>query len=616
MSESPGVPSKPEGSLPMSEASSKGTEALSRRLAELNRQIAATMESAARDVAQVGRRSTIDLLASVARIDSEDSQNGLLRALLDEAEKLASRAAFFLAQGPGYVGWGGKGFGAADSQVAGLEHDAEGAWGGVDRGVVRLDASGCADFSSRLGTSAGVEGLLIPFVLRGQLAGTLYVDRTAADELAEASLMVLVHTASLAMEIVAFRNRGASPTLRYADGADLGVERWQGDVATTQSTVPEPAVAEPEPVVVEPEPVAVEPEPVVVEPEPVAVEPEPVEPEPEMEIYEPEPVAFEPEPVEPEPEMEIYEPEPVAFEPEPETLSDALGYEIQEPSFEPTSEDLQPEPELEDTSTGWALEEENEDDEPTAVGEQAVQLEPPAIEPTDGISLEQEAPPHGVGQQTVRLDLAEIQGQAAANAQAGAAAVGGPSSLADNETATIETPVVDAPLPFAPPATDAVEPSAFEDAPAYVPPPVEPSEPEPAPVSFTPEPSSAYVPPPVEEPKAAESGDSTQVRPPENLDGPGSAFRAATETDEALHEEARRLARLLVSEIKLYNEEVIEEGRRNNDIYERLKDDIDRSRQMYQERIDPRLAGRNDYFYQELVQRLAGGDPSVLAMPR
>ncbi|MEM6797829.1 MAG: hypothetical protein AAF725_27925, partial [Acidobacteriota bacterium] len=84
--------------------------------------------------------------------------------------------------------------------------------------------------------------------------------------------------------------------------------------------------------------------------------------------------------------------------------------------------------------------------------------------------------------------------------------------------------------------------------------------------------------------------------------------------DAALHEEARRLARLLVSEIKLYNEEIIEEGRRTGNIYDRLKDDIDRSRQMYEERIDPRLADQEDYFYQELVQRLAGGDRNLLGM--
>jgi len=81
-----------------------------------------------------------------------------------------------------------------------------------------------------------------------------------------------------------------------------------------------------------------------------------------------------------------------------------------------------------------------------------------------------------------------------------------------------------------------------------------------------------------------------------------------------MHEEARRLARLLVSEIKLYNEEQVEEGRRNRDIYERLKEDIDRSRQMYDERVDPKILRSTDYFYQELVRILAAGDSKALGI--
>jgi len=84
--------------------------------------------------------------------------------------------------------------------------------------------------------------------------------------------------------------------------------------------------------------------------------------------------------------------------------------------------------------------------------------------------------------------------------------------------------------------------------------------------------------------------------------------------DEALHEEARRLARLLVSEIKLDNEERVEEGRRNRDIYERLKEDIDRSRVMYEARVEPRIVRSTDYFYQELVRILAAGDARALGI--
>jgi hypothetical protein len=63
-----------------------------------------------------------------------------------------------------------------------------------------------------------------------------------------------------------------------------------------------------------------------------------------------------------------------------------------------------------------------------------------------------------------------------------------------------------------------------------------------------------------------------------------------------MHEEARRLARLLVSEIKLYNEDEVLAGRSTHDIYERLREDIDRSRLMYEERIPPRVVKSTSYF--------------------
>ena len=79
-----------------------------------------------------------------------------------------------------------------------------------------------------------------------------------------------------------------------------------------------------------------------------------------------------------------------------------------------------------------------------------------------------------------------------------------------------------------------------------------------------------------------------------------------------LHNDARRFARLLVSEIKLYNEQKVKEGRSNNNLYERLRDDIDRSRQMYEKRVAPPVAARHDYFHQELVNTLAEGDTAKL----
>jgi len=85
-----------------------------------------------------------------------------------------------------------------------------------------------------------------------------------------------------------------------------------------------------------------------------------------------------------------------------------------------------------------------------------------------------------------------------------------------------------------------------------------------------------------------------------------------SEDERRLHNDARRFARLLVSEIKLYNEQKVSEGRNQGDIYDRLREDIDRSRQMYDKRVAPPVAARHDYFHQELVNTLAEGDPAKL----
>ena len=85
-----------------------------------------------------------------------------------------------------------------------------------------------------------------------------------------------------------------------------------------------------------------------------------------------------------------------------------------------------------------------------------------------------------------------------------------------------------------------------------------------------------------------------------------------SDEERRLHNDARRFARLLVSEIKLYNEQKVSEGRNQSDIYDRLREDIDRSRQMYDKRVAPPVAARHDYFHQELVNTLAEGDAAKL----
>ena len=115
-------------------------------------------------------------------------------------------------------------------------------------------------------------------------------------------------------------------------------------------------------------------------------------------------------------------------------------------------------------------------------------------------------------------------------------------------------------------------------------------------------------------PSAAEERPSTQYVPPSGV-GRGAALAGgAANEDTKKHDEARRFARLLVSEIKLYNEPKVDQGRKNGDLYERLKEDIDRSRQMYDERISDDVRKVSNYFYDELVRILADGRADALGL--
>jgi hypothetical protein len=85
-----------------------------------------------------------------------------------------------------------------------------------------------------------------------------------------------------------------------------------------------------------------------------------------------------------------------------------------------------------------------------------------------------------------------------------------------------------------------------------------------------------------------------------------------SDDERRLHNDARRFARLLVSEIKLYNEQKVNEGRDSSDLYDRLREAIDRSREMYDRRVQPQVAAKFDYFHYELVSNLAEGNDAKL----
>ena len=171
------------------------------------------------------------------------------------------------------------------------------------------------------------------------------------------------------------------------------------------------------------------------------------------------------------------------------------------------------------------------------------------------------------------------------------------------------------------PSYSAVEPSYSDTIPTF--------EPEPTPV----QPESLMETVPVDEPaggfeetpsETANFGEEPPAWAPTPVEEAPAAPRrrygqdselpvdVSSEEERRLHNDARRFARLLISEIKLYNEQKVAEGRSEHDLYDRLREYIDRSREMYDKRVKAEVASRYDYFHGELVNTLAEGDVSKL----
>jgi hypothetical protein len=90
------------------------------------------------------------------------------------------------------------------------------------------------------------------------------------------------------------------------------------------------------------------------------------------------------------------------------------------------------------------------------------------------------------------------------------------------------------------------------------------------------------------------------------------AFAQMSVADADVHRKAQRFARLLMDEVKLYNQAKVTEGRKKKDLYDRLKEDIDKSRNTYNKRYGSTVAGSADYFSQEVIRSLAEDDVTLL----
>jgi hypothetical protein len=67
---------------------------------------------------------------------------------------------------------------------------------------------------------------------------------------------------------------------------------------------------------------------------------------------------------------------------------------------------------------------------------------------------------------------------------------------------------------------------------------------------------------------------------------------------------AKRLARAIVSDIALYNKDLIKQGIENDNLFDVLAEDIEKGRQLYVGRVDAAIAGGKNFYNQALVDVL------------
>ncbi len=82
---------------------------------------------------------------------------------------------------------------------------------------------------------------------------------------------------------------------------------------------------------------------------------------------------------------------------------------------------------------------------------------------------------------------------------------------------------------------------------------------------------------------------------------------ARTEADDAIINEAKRIARLIISEIKLYNQERIARAKSKKEVLDILRNDLIKGKQHYNTRVASKLPVGPDYFMESVKEILLGG---------
>jgi hypothetical protein len=82
--------------------------------------------------------------------------------------------------------------------------------------------------------------------------------------------------------------------------------------------------------------------------------------------------------------------------------------------------------------------------------------------------------------------------------------------------------------------------------------------------------------------------------------------------EQELHRRAFRVAKVSMQDIRMLRPEDVRVGRENKDLCFRLRDDIEKAHKEYDRRFQSIQGHPVDYFYDWMVEILAGGDPQAL----
>lgn len=127
-----------------------------------------------------------------------------------------------------------------------------------------------------------------------------------------------------------------------------------------------------------------------------------------------------------------------------------------------------------------------------------------------------------------------------------------------------------------------------------------------------PAPAAARHAPVVEAPPVAVPEPAPVEEPPPVPAAPAFDLESLPDELQAMHKKAKRFAKVTVQELALYKKDEVSKGRQHKDLYRRFKEEIDKSKALYDERFH-KIAGHNiDYLYDELVRTLAENDASLL----